>query len=152
MPRRQYVEEVDTICNAIRRILPENADLLLAGDFNFRSLGMRRAGESLKTTKAESRVLANIESLGVKSCWLTIHPNEPLRQTLRWKRDVTKPYHCDGIFAPPKWIETSVCEVLTAPWLKSDHNPIAAWLSPRSTGPAMADQGVLPSQAGQRER
>lgn len=129
-PRRQYVEEVDTICNAIRAILPEDADLILAGDFNFLSLGMRLEGEMPKTTLAESRVLANIESLGVKSCWRTLHPNEPLRQTLRWNGDVTKSYHCDGIFAPSKWIENSICEVLTAPWLKSDHNPVAAWLVP----------------------
>ncbi|WP_138502207.1 hypothetical protein [Nostoc sp. PA-18-2419] len=53
-------------------------------------------------------------------------------QTLRWSGDQTKPYHCDGIFAPACWYQyLDECKVLSAPtWDNlSDHNPVVAVFS-----------------------
>jgi len=131
-PRGSYVAEVNAICESIRKLLPVDASLLLGGDFNF-TLGQRAEGETLKKTKkSEIQALANIESLGVKSCWLTCHPGQPLAQTLSWSGNPKAAYHCDGLFAPPGWLENSLCEVFTAPWQKSDHKPMSAWVTPSS--------------------
>ena len=128
-PRGNYVAEVNGICEEIRKLLPKGSALILGGDFNF-TLGQRVEGETLKTKKNEMHALANIQSLGVQSCWLTCHPNQPLAQTLLWKKNPKAPYHIDGIFAPPSWLKDSLCEVLAAPWLKSDHRPMSAWVTP----------------------
>ena len=128
-PRGSYVAEVNAICKAIRNLLPSGAALLLGGDFNF-TLGQRADGETMKTKKSEIETLSNIESLGLKSCWLTCHPDHPLAQTYLSNKNLKAPYHLDGLFAPQSWLENSLCEVFTAPWLKSDHRPIAAWVQP----------------------
>lgn len=133
-PRRQYVEEAVGILKAIRSVVPDDADLVLGGDFNFLSLGERLEGEGMKTTLAEREALASFDDAGLISCWSASHPERALAQTLRWSADKAPgkctPYHCDGIFVPRAWKGNLFCEVLTSACFHiSDHNPVAAWIS-----------------------
>jgi exonuclease III len=132
--RRQYVAETMSILNLLGEHVPDGANLVLGGDFNFRSLGERQPDEQFQTIPSERRVLARFSDLGLISCWAAAHPGCPLPQTLRWTRDRTPdrstPYHCDGIFVPAAWAPGIVCEVLTSAVVNvSDHNPVAAWIS-----------------------
>lgn len=129
-PRRSYPMEVRGILDALAERLPEGAALVLGGDFNFLSLGPRQPGEEVEEKRAEQRALARIHDLGLVSCWVEAHPGEPLVQTLRWSRDPSKPFHCDGIFVPAAWAAGVECEVLTSERITatSDHNPVVARL------------------------
>lgn len=134
-PRDSYVEEVGKILEHIDRRWPkETVDVILAGDFNFRSLGERQSGEALETREGERKALAQFAALGLVSCWTTAHPSAPLPQTLRWSGDRTEgkttPYHCDGIFVPRAWAAGVKCEVLSAAKYTqaSDHAPVVASL------------------------
>ncbi len=63
------------------------------------------------------------------NCWETANPGVVPAQTLRWSRNPTVPYHCDGIFVPASWSpKLKSCEVLSGPlWDQlSDHNPVVA--------------------------
>jgi exonuclease III len=133
-PRQPYVEEVMNILDLLGRQIPAEADLILGGDFNLRSLGERNDKETFKTSTAERKCLARFADLGLVSCWATAHPGYPLPQTLRWNGDKTPdkstPYHCDGIFVPAAWKQGIICEVLTSAYFEvSDHNPVVAWIS-----------------------
>ncbi|MGI8767101.1 MAG: hypothetical protein ACR2KM_11430 [Gemmatimonadaceae bacterium] len=134
-PRDSYVKEVVKILDQIgRRWSADAVDVILAGDFNFRSLGERQAGESVKTIEEEHRALAQFPTLELVSCWTTAHPGAPLPQTLRWSGDrtvgKTTPYHCDGIFVPHARAAGVTCEVLRAAEYTraSDHAPVVASL------------------------
>lgn len=131
-PRKRYVEEVGMLLAELDRIVPEEADLILGGDFNFLSLGERLPDEPLKTKPGERAVLGMLQARGLVSCWTSANPGMPLVQTLRWSNDKTTPYHCDGIFAPARWSGSLRCEVLRSQAIEaaSDHNPVAAWLNP----------------------
>ena len=133
-PRRPYVEEVVSILAVIRAQLPPQSDLIVGGDFNFLSLGHRKAGEQFETTEAEQEALTHFGDLGLVSCWEAAHPDRSLAQTLRWSGDKTPekstPYHCDGIFVPASWQPGMICEVLTSACFDvSDHYPVAVWIS-----------------------
>lgn len=107
--------------------LSDGSDLIIGGDFNL-TIGVRHPSE-----KHQDQDLWLLERLrkqfGLISCWQAVHPNRNLPQTLRWQRDVTLPYHCDGIFVPAAWYRyLDKCEVLSSPgWEElSDHNPVIA--------------------------
>lgn len=127
-PRRSYPLEVAGILDALVESLPAGAELVLGGDFNFSSLGPRSPSEPVKESPAERRVMARLGALGQASCWLAAHPGEPLPQTLRWAREPTKPFHCDGIFVPAAWTAGLSCDVRTSALINevSDHNPVVA--------------------------
>jgi len=123
-----------SILAAIKAQLSLEADLIIGGDFNFISLGHRKAGEQLETTAAEQEALTHFGDLGLVSCWEAAHPGRSLAQTLRWSGDKapgkSTPYHCDGIFVPASWQPGIICEVLTSACFEvSDHYPVAAWIS-----------------------
>ena len=130
--RLRYVPEFRNFLDELGRQVPRGSDLILAGDFNF-TLGERTAGESLKTTDDERRVLAQLSEMGLACAWTTTHAGRPLAQTLRWTTDSapgrTTPYHCDGIFLPAAWADGLISEVLTSACFEvSDHYPVAAWV------------------------
>ena len=133
-PRGSYVAEVVSILGRIQEKLPDQADLILGGDFNFVSLGARAEDEEIKTTRAEQAALSMFGKLGLVSCWAVAHPGSPLKQTLRWTGAKTpgrsKPYHADGIFVPAPWRGGIACEVLTSSEFEvSDHYPVLARIS-----------------------
>jgi len=130
VPGSTYAKELQEILTQVFECVPAEADLVLGGDFNLKSLSERLQGESIKTEPAERTIMSQLSARGLESCWTAAHPATALAQTLRWSGDVSKPYHCDGLFVPRAWAERSVCEVLQSPWITSasDHNPVAAWL------------------------
>jgi endonuclease/exonuclease/phosphatase family metal-dependent hydrolase len=132
--RGPYIEEVVRILDLIGKQLGPQADVILGGDFNFLSLGIRKDGESIETTPAEHEALSRFTDLGLVSCWTATHPGRALAQTLRWSGDKTPdrsiPFHSDGIFVPDSWRTWMFCEILTsASFEVSDHYPVAAWIS-----------------------
>jgi hypothetical protein len=132
--RQPYVAEVMNILDLLSRKVPRDADLILGGDFNLRSLGERSDEETFKTSEVERKCLTRFSGMGLVSCWAAAHPGRPLPQTLRWTGDKTPdkstPYHCDGIFVPESWKEGMICEVFTSVCFEvSDHNPVVAWIS-----------------------
>lgn len=119
--------------------LPPDSDLIIGGDFNL-TVGVRHPSE-----KQQDQDLWLLERLrkefGLMSCWQAANPNRNLAQTLRWNRDKTTAYHCDGIFVPANWYRyLDKCEVLASPvWEElSDHNPVIA------TFTEAIDQSPLP--------
>jgi hypothetical protein len=122
-----YIKEMHLILNEIAK-LSADADLIIGGDFNI-AASFRHDSEEMKTGKANEAVLARLSNeFGLKSCWQTANPDQPLAQTLRWGTNKTTPYHCDGIFAPVAWghlLES--CQVISEGWeALSDHNPVVA--------------------------
>ena len=107
----------------------DGCDIIIGGDFNL-SVSKRLATEERTTTTADLKIQARLESeFGLVNCWQTANPNTPLAQTLRWDRDRTVPYHCDGIFVPTKWRDRlRACYVVIGDkWKRlSDHNPVVA--------------------------
>lgn len=110
--------------------LSSDFDLIIGGDFNL-TTGVRHPKEKL-----QDQSLWLLERLrkefNLMSSWQATNPNQDLPQTLRWNRDTTQPYHCDGIFVPACWYKyLDSCEVLSSPiWEKlSDHNPVVATLT-----------------------
>lgn len=122
-----YIKEMNLILNEIAK-LPGDADLLIGGDFNI-AASFRHESEEMRTGKANEAVLIRLRNeFGLKSCWQTANPDQPLAQTLRWGSNKTTPYHCDGIFAPVTWGQfLESCEVVSNGWeTLSDHNPVVA--------------------------
>lgn len=107
--------------------LPDDADLIIGGDFNL-TVGARHPAEASKDQ--DLWLLKRLrQEFGLMSCWQAANPNRNLAQTLRWDRDRGTPYHCDGIFVPAAWYRyLDQCEVLSSPmWEElSDHNPVVA--------------------------
>jgi endonuclease/exonuclease/phosphatase family metal-dependent hydrolase len=105
--------------------------VILGGDWNL-TVGLRRSGEERNNRPGESDLLARLENeFGLRSAWDVANPDLPLPQTLRWMRNPTTPYHCDGIFLP-QWRHVEKATVLTGEtWADlSDHNPVAVDWSP----------------------
>ncbi len=124
----------DSYANQVNKILDEllhvakGRPMILGGDFNLTVSG----GEGTKRpiTKQESAIHKRIsEEFGLINCWKEKHPDEPLHQTLRWSRDKTAVYHCDGLFVPATWKhQLDQCQVISGEeWNSlSDHNPVWA--------------------------
>ncbi len=122
-----YIKEMSRILDEIAK-LPGEADLIIGGDFNI-TASFRHHSEARKTGKADEATLTRLScEFGLKSCWQTANPDQPLAQTLRWGSNKTTPYHCDGIFAPTAWSHRlESCEVVSQGWeTLSDHNPVVA--------------------------
>lgn len=125
-PRATYERLADRLAGRLARIV-RGGPLVLGGDWNV-TVGRRHADEAKKNSRRELAWLDRLESeLGVVSAWQACHVDQPLPQTLRWRRDPLPPYHCDGIFLPLDWAaRLKSAEVLCGPeWAAlSDHNPV----------------------------
>ncbi len=122
-----YAKQVNRILDELARIAM-NHRIVIAGDFN---LTVSVSQDSDRPTSKQDLAIQNrlANEFCLMNCWQSANPNLPLAQTLRWARDKSIPYHCDGIFVPKPWAKKlQSCEVLARPiWDKmSDHNPIVA--------------------------
>lgn len=122
-----YAKQVDKILDEISR-LANGRELILGGDFN---LSVSRSIHSDRpVSKQDLAIQARLaEEFGLINCWETANPDLPLPQTLRWTKDRTIPYHCDGLFVPQSWrSRLQSCVVLSGDdWDRlSDHNPVIA--------------------------
>lgn len=124
--RGTYQESVNSILDMIQDNRGDS-DLVIGGDFNL-TVGERHESETMKTTEADSAILARLRGagFGLVSAWQSANAGLPLPQTLRWSRDKLPPYHCDGIFIPERWTTRARCTILSGPeWDGlSDHNPV----------------------------
>jgi endonuclease/exonuclease/phosphatase family metal-dependent hydrolase len=133
IPAGPYVRQAGRLIDALKP-LGGSLPMILAGDWNV-AASRRAADDPIPFAAAEARILDRLEAeLGLTSAWQAVHPGEPLAQTLRWTRQPTLPYHCDGIFVPMSWVPAlDSAEVLGGdPWpTLSDHNPVVARIDPR---------------------
>lgn len=126
---RSYVAEGRRLLRALRRMkLPApDVPLVLGGDFNL-AMGRRPPGDPIPTSAGERDWLDRFErGLGLVSAWQACHPEAPLAQTLRWRRNAEAAYHCDGLFVPEAWRERLISATVHSgdPWVRlSDHNPV----------------------------
>jgi endonuclease/exonuclease/phosphatase family metal-dependent hydrolase len=142
---KKYPALVKDIVTAISGMRLD-APLVIGGDLNLISAGVRQPDELIPTTALELSILQQLqEDLGLISCWGAANPAAPLPQTLRWSRDIEIPYHCDVLLVPETW-EIVSCEIPQGePWTRmSDHSPVVADVVPgvlaRSTAPGIGSQ------------
>jgi hypothetical protein len=121
---KPYKKPVNQVLDFIAK-LSNNRELIIGGDFNL-TTGIRQPKEF---EPGDLWLIDRFrEEFNLMSCWQAANPNRDLPQTLR-HGDKTKPFHCDGIFAPMAWYEhLAKSEVLSAAiWDElSDHNPVFA--------------------------
>lgn len=136
------VKDIVTAISGLRL----DAPLVIGGDLNLVSAGVRQADELVPTTALELSIIQQLQDdLGLVSCWGKANPDAPLPQTLRWSRDIEIPYHCDVLLVPETWGVVS-CEIPQGePWTRmSDHSPVIAEVTPgvlnRSTAPGIGSQ------------
>jgi hypothetical protein len=113
--RASYVSESRSIVRAIVAAVPSACELVIGGDFNFKSLGERLPSEELQTTPQEREALTEFRAASLVPAWHAAHPDRPLPQTLRWTGNRVTPYHCDGFLLRPSAAERALCEVLSTP-------------------------------------
>jgi endonuclease/exonuclease/phosphatase family metal-dependent hydrolase len=118
--------------NAILDFIADHSkdrELIIGGDFNL-TMGIRHPKEF---EAGDPWLLGRLrKEFNLMSCWQAANPNRDLPQTLRYVKDRSKPFHCDGIFVPAAWYgDLEQSEVLSAPiWDElSDHNPVFATFS-----------------------
>jgi endonuclease/exonuclease/phosphatase family metal-dependent hydrolase len=135
-----YIKTMQLILD---RLLPfrNGADLVLGGDFNV-AVGYRSDQDRIRMLRGERAILDRLAGeFDLVSCWQAANPDRRLAQTLRWMRNPSAPYHCDGIFVPRSWLpRLQFCRVIRGSrWNQlSDHNPV------------LAEFGRVPMQKGQR--
>jgi endonuclease/exonuclease/phosphatase family metal-dependent hydrolase len=131
-PRASYVEESLRIVTAVCAKVPPRVPLIIGGDFNFKSLGVRAASAVLRNTRQERQALRQFQELGLSLAWQDCHPGQPLPQTLRWTRNPATAFHCDGFLFRDCGAMTVRCDVLRSPEIAaaSDHNPVVLELDP----------------------
>lgn len=125
-----YVKQVNAILDSIQAHVPNEADIIIGGDFNL-TVGFRHPTESLQQN--QPKLMARFQhELGLMNCWQMANPNQNLPQTLRWSNNKTLPFHCDGIFVPACWYPylTSATVLSGKDWDGlSDHNPVVTTLA-----------------------
>lgn len=132
---RDYEGEVNAILNTIAPLTTGHA-VIIGGDFNS-TISERHGSEERKNTPGEAAIHRRLrEEFGLINCWQTVHPDEALHQTLRYRfSDDPQPFHVDGLFVPAAWRPClKSCEVFNGPaWrgaTNSDHFPILATFAP----------------------
>jgi exonuclease III len=122
-----YAKQVNKLLDEIKRIAG-GKEVILGGDFNITVSNW--SGSERPVIKQDLAIQKRLaEDFGLLNCWKEANPNQPLHQTLRWTKDRTIPYHCDGIFVPRRWKNRlKSCKVLAGEeWDQlSDHNPVVA--------------------------
>jgi endonuclease/exonuclease/phosphatase family metal-dependent hydrolase len=125
-----YWKQVNRILDEIAQVA-QGREIIIGGDFNLTVSHF--AASERPVSKHDLAIQARLaEEFGLINCWQAANPNRPLDQTLRWTRDRTIPYHCDGIFVPKSWKNRlQTCTVLSGDeWIAlSDHNPVLASFS-----------------------
>ena len=124
------VKEIISAIAAMRIGVP----IVIGGDLNLISAGVRQPTELVTTTPAELTLLQQmLDDLGLVSCWGVANPEAELPQTLRWSRDPEIPYHCDVLLVPETW-KIDACDIPQGePWTRlSDHSPVIAGVTPTS--------------------
>ncbi|WP_156767696.1 endonuclease/exonuclease/phosphatase family protein [Candidatus Viadribacter manganicus] len=123
-----YPKVVNSILDTIAPFSAD-CDVIVGGDFNL-TVGARHVSEARKTSRADQQVQERLrDEFGLMNCWQAANPDQALPQTLRWAKEPTFPYHCDGLFVPVSWREhLRACNVVSGPeWNAfSDHNPVVA--------------------------
>jgi hypothetical protein len=129
--RKSYAREVVAIATRIRKETGKSATLILGGDFNI-AMGYREKGSVPSMSTAERRALDTLRDAKqpLVPLWQSCNAGVPLPQTLRWMKAPAVPYHCDGFFVSPTFVNGAVCNVLDSPDIRSrsDHNPVVARL------------------------
>jgi endonuclease/exonuclease/phosphatase family metal-dependent hydrolase len=122
-----YAKQVNKLLDEIKRITG-GEEVILGGDFNLTVSYW--SGSDRPVSKQDLAIQKRLaEEFGLLNCWQEANPNQPLHQTLRWMKDRTIPFHCDGIFVPKRWKNRlQSCDVLAGEkWDDlSDHNPVVA--------------------------
>ncbi|MEZ6056951.1 MAG: hypothetical protein R3C01_09615 [Planctomycetaceae bacterium] len=122
-----YPGQVSRILDEIRSVA-DGKNIIIAGDFNLTISDSAISKRPIQKNNREiQRRLA--EEFGLINCWTEANPNQELAQTLRWTKDSSIPYHCDGIFVPRSWgPRLQSCVVLSGDHWDglSDHNPVIA--------------------------
>lgn len=120
-----YPGQVNRILDEISSVIGDR-EVMIAGDFNF---AISDSGDGRVEKRVQEIRERLADEFGLMNCWTEANPGEPLPQTLRWTRDRSIPFHCDGIFVPRGWkSHLKSCEVLSGDeWDDlSDHNPVVA--------------------------
>ncbi len=128
-----YSKQVNKLLDEIGGIVV-GREIIIGGDFNLTvsvSVSVSNCPESERPVSRQDLAIQTrlSEEFGLLNCWQAANPNQPLPQTLRWTRDRTIPYHCDGLFVPMSWKDRlESCDVLSGDeWNRlSDHNPVVA--------------------------
>mgnify|MGYP003969515973 CR=1 FL=1 len=124
--RGSYLHSANRMLDELKPIV-QGGQLLLGGDWNV-ATARRDPDEERRNRPGELALFDRLESeFGLVSAWRVAHPTGPLPQTLRWMKEPTTPYHCDGLFMPSGWATSNVsAHVLEGlPWTGlSDHNPV----------------------------
>lgn len=126
-----YARQVNRLLDEIKG-LASGMDIIIGGDFNLTLSHWK--GSEKPVSPPDLAIQARLrDEFGLLNCWQAANPDQPLHQTLRWSRDRTTPYHCDGIFVPKSWQDRLLsCVVLAGvEWNDlSDHNPVLAHFRP----------------------
>lgn len=125
--RESYQKEINKLLDEIKKIA-RNRAVVIGGDFNL-TVSHWPVSER-PVSKQDLAIQARLaDEFGLLNCWQAANPDQPLHQTLRWTKDRTIPYHCDGLFVPKSWKDRlASCTVLAGEeWHSlSDHNPVIA--------------------------
>ena len=132
---RHYEGEVNAILDAIAPLVAGH-NVIIGGDFNL-TVSARHGSETRKNSRGEEAIHQRLrEEFGLINCWQTLHPDEALQQTLRYRfSDDPQPFHVDGLFVPAAWQpQLKSCEIFNGPaWrgaTNSDHFPLLATFAP----------------------
>lgn len=121
-----YVRAANSMLDALRPLV-DGGSVLLAGDWNL-TVSKRDPEDERSHSAGELELLARLrDEFRLLPAWRAVHPTGPLPQTLRWMREPTTPYHCDGVFLPAAFtLGVDAVSVLAGdPWQQlSDHNPV----------------------------
>ena len=127
-----YIRAANSMLDRLPPIL-DGLPVILGGDWNL-TVGASTDADGRPNRPGELELLLRLtDEFGLVPAWRTLHPTGALPQTLRWMREPSTPYHCDGIFLPRPLADRLVdASVLTgSPWLElSDHNPLTVHWKP----------------------
>jgi endonuclease/exonuclease/phosphatase family metal-dependent hydrolase len=122
-----YARQVNKLLDEIARIT-RGVEFVIGGDFNLTVSNGNGTGRP--HTRHEVAIQSRLaDEFSLINCWQEANSNSSPAQTLRWSRDRTKRYHCDGLFVPKSWkARLEMCTVLAGnEWeCLSDHNPVIA--------------------------
>lgn len=123
--RGSYTRVSRSIVDAIVACVPARATLVIGGDFNI-AMAEPVAGEARPLASDERAALAAFRAHGFRLAWRDTNPGVPRAQTLRWMREPTTPYHCDGFLVRGRRATIVSCQVIDdrALHARSDHNPV----------------------------
>jgi hypothetical protein len=128
VPRRSYIDEARLAVDTIVASSVYAKKHVIGGDFNFKFFGPTNAENAKGSSKKEIATMKHFAGLGFANAWADTHPGATLPQTLRWTKDRTIPYHCDGLLERPFVAADAICEVISSDFIRrhSDHNAVLA--------------------------